>query len=165
MEPRIWIACLAAYNNGILHGRWFDAPTSVEEFQEQIDEVIKSSPIPGAEEWAIHDTEDLPVGEYPDMDELVRTAEFVKEHGELGIAVLDNFSGDIEAAKRALDEDYSGCYSDRADFAEQFSRDIGSEIPDWLEYYIDWDSMGRDMLMNSFYGLEVNGDLHVFLNS
>ena len=24
-EPRIYVACLAAYNNGILHGAWIDA--------------------------------------------------------------------------------------------------------------------------------------------
>jgi Antirestriction protein (ArdA) len=24
-EPRIYVACLAAYNNGYLHGAWIDA--------------------------------------------------------------------------------------------------------------------------------------------
>ena len=26
-RPRIYVACLAAYNNGRLHGRWIDATT------------------------------------------------------------------------------------------------------------------------------------------
>ena len=26
-QPRIYVACLAAYNNGCLHGRWIDATT------------------------------------------------------------------------------------------------------------------------------------------
>jgi hypothetical protein len=24
LEPRIYVACLAAYNNGLLHGAWID---------------------------------------------------------------------------------------------------------------------------------------------
>ena len=27
--PRIYVACLAAYNNGRLHGRWIDATTRI----------------------------------------------------------------------------------------------------------------------------------------
>ena len=35
-RPRIYVACLAAYNNGCLHGRWIDATT--------IDQVLADYP-------------------------------------------------------------------------------------------------------------------------
>jgi len=31
-RPRIYVACLAAYNNGRLHGRWIDATTAAADF-------------------------------------------------------------------------------------------------------------------------------------
>ncbi len=55
--PRIYVACLAAYNNGRLHGRWIDAGQDVEEIQTEITEMLAASPIQLAEEWAIHDYE------------------------------------------------------------------------------------------------------------
>ena len=29
-QPRVYIACLAAYNNGILHGKWLDADDGID---------------------------------------------------------------------------------------------------------------------------------------
>jgi len=51
--PRIYVACLAAYNSGRLHGRWIDAAQDAEDIKAQIAEMLKESPEPGAEEWAI----------------------------------------------------------------------------------------------------------------
>ncbi|MDR0779720.1 MAG: antirestriction protein ArdA, partial [Pseudomonadales bacterium] len=57
MEPRIYVACLAAYNNGILHGAWLDAAQEPEALQNEVRDMLAASPIAGAEEWAIHDYE------------------------------------------------------------------------------------------------------------
>ncbi|MEO0467721.1 MAG: antirestriction protein ArdA, partial [Pseudomonadota bacterium] len=51
--PRIYVACLAAYNNGRLHGRWIDA-TDPHEVWQQVSAMLAASPEPDAEEWAIH---------------------------------------------------------------------------------------------------------------
>ena len=51
--PRIYVACLAAYNNGCLHGRWIDA-TTPDEIMDEVRAMLAASPLPGAEEWAIH---------------------------------------------------------------------------------------------------------------
>ena len=51
--PRIYVACLAAYNNGFLHGRWIDA-TTPDEIMEEVQAMLAASPIPQAEEWGIH---------------------------------------------------------------------------------------------------------------
>ena len=52
-RPRIYVACLAAYNNGRLHGRWIDA-TDPHEVWQHVRGMLAASPEPDAEEWAIH---------------------------------------------------------------------------------------------------------------
>jgi hypothetical protein len=56
-DPRLYFACLAAYNAGHLHGVWVDFYSGItpEEVEEAITAMIKASPVPDAEEWAIHD--------------------------------------------------------------------------------------------------------------
>ena len=57
---QIYIACLAAYNSGYLHGKWIDVSSDEEEMKTEAQKVIKTSPVPDAEEWAIHDYDDFP---------------------------------------------------------------------------------------------------------
>ena len=62
---------MAAYNNGRLHGVWIDATGDVEEIQEQINKMLKASPEPDAEEYAIHDYEGFGgygLGEYEGIE-------------------------------------------------------------------------------------------------
>ena len=44
--PRFYVACLASYNNGILHGAWIEASTDVEEMQSEIASMLRQSPCP-----------------------------------------------------------------------------------------------------------------------
>ena len=46
-DIRIYVACLAAYNNGILHGKWIDAHQDEIAIFDEINLMLKSSPIPG----------------------------------------------------------------------------------------------------------------------
>jgi hypothetical protein len=43
ITPKIYVACLAAYNNATLHGTWIDADQSVEDLQTEIDDKLKTS--------------------------------------------------------------------------------------------------------------------------
>ena len=66
--PRIYVACLAAYNGGRLHGEWIDADQSADDIGEAIKQMLSRSPEPCAEEWAIHDHENfqgIELGECP----------------------------------------------------------------------------------------------------
>lgn len=56
-EPQIYVACLAAYNNGHLHGAWIDAAQEPWAIYDAVRVMLAASPIAGAEEWAIHDYE------------------------------------------------------------------------------------------------------------
>lgn len=85
--PRIYAACLAAYNSGRLHGRWIDAIQDPEDIQAEISEMLAASPIPDAEEWAIHDYEGFEgarLEEYSGIEKAHALALFIVEHGPLG---------------------------------------------------------------------------------
>jgi len=57
-EIKIYVACLAAYNNGYLHGEWIDATQELSDIYDQVNAMLKASPVEEeAEEYAIHDYE------------------------------------------------------------------------------------------------------------
>ena len=57
-EIRVYVADLAAYNNGFLHGVWIDATLELDDIQEQVSEMLKATPLDEeVEEYAIHDYE------------------------------------------------------------------------------------------------------------
>jgi|HubBroStandDraft_4_1064222.scaffolds.fasta_scaffold01218_22 antirestriction protein len=164
ITPRIYVACLAAYNSGYLHGEWIDVD-SEEQVWGDIKKILKTSPIPDAEEWAIHDHEYLGmVSEYECIDKLVVYAEFIREHGELGIALLEHFNNNIEDAIIALEDNYHGEYDDQQDFVIRLTEETGGEIPKHLQFYIDYAAMARDYFMCDFYDIEVGNSIHVFSN-
>lgn len=43
---KIYVACLASYDNGVLHGRWINASRDVESMQSEIDVMLRESPFP-----------------------------------------------------------------------------------------------------------------------
>jgi antirestriction protein len=153
LQPRIYVACLAAYNNGHLHGAWLDASADEWAMWEGIAKMLACSPIPHAEEWAVHDYEGfggVRIGEYTGLGRIAEITGFLAEHGELGAAVLDHFSGDIEEAREALEQRYLGCHASLADHVQELTEE-SAVIPQALRYYIDWQAMARDA--------ELNGDL------
>ena len=71
---QIYVACLASYNNGCLSGKWITPADTEEKLQAQIDAILKASPEPDAEEWAIHDYDNFPnLGEYPDNKDIIKS--------------------------------------------------------------------------------------------
>ena len=164
-RPRIYVACLAAYNNGGLHGRWIDA-TTPDEIRDEVRAMLAASPEPDAEEWAIHDYEGFEganLSEYASFETVCELADFIVEHGELGGKVLSHFGDDLGEARAAY-EDYAGEYQSAADFAEQLHEDTGTEIPESLRYYIDWQALARDMALNGEIMVFKTGfdEVHVF---
>ena len=164
-EIRIYVACLAAYNSGYLHGQWIDVTLGEDTIWEGIREVLKTSPIPDAEEWAIHDYEGfegLDISEYEGIESVYEKAAFIEEHGRMGAMLAEHFGGDMEEARKALDDQYAGSYKSLADFAEDITEQT-TVIPDTLQYYIDYERMGRDMAISDVFTIEAAFDeIHVF---
>ena len=165
-EINIYVADLAAYNNGKLHGVWIDATQDLDDIQAQINQMLAKSPEGFAEEYAIHDYEGFcgySVSEYDGIELVHEIACFIEEHSDVGGELLNHFSGDIDEAKKAMEDNYCGCHSSLADYAEELTEQT-TEIPQHLAFYIDYERMGRDMeLSGDIYTIETAHDeVHVF---
>src|SRR5437763_12192716 len=128
MTPsRVYVACLAAYNNGRLHGRWIDANQSPEDIWEEVHAMLASSPEPGAEEWAIHDYEgfgSLRLSEWESFERVSAIAAGIAEHGHAFTAWLSyDESRDLENPEAFLDA-YRGEWDSLRACAEQFADDM-----------------------------------------
>lgn len=164
-EPRIYVADLAAYNNGKLHGVWIDAALELDDIQEAVAKMLKASPEGFAEEYAIHDYEGFGsyrVSEYEGLESVHEVACFIEEHEELGAELLAHFSS-IDEARTAIDENYAGCYESIADFAEELTED-SVQIPHSLARYIDFNAMAYDMEVGGdIFTIELgHGEVHIF---
>jgi len=125
--PRIYVACLASYNNGCLFGRWIEVSEDEAALRSEVAAMLRASPEPAAEEHAIHDFENFEgceVREYESFSHVVALAQFAGEHGALGGEVLSYYGGDLEDARTALEDRYAGAYASLEDFAEAIGRDM-----------------------------------------
>lgn len=171
VEPRIYVADLAAYNSGKLHGVWIDATQDASDIETEIEAMLAKSPVgKEAEEWAIHDYEGfgkLKLGEHEDLDKIAKIAELMKERGPVFAAVVDHFgtADDLDEAIEAMEEKYSGEYDDLADWAYREAEDSGEmkDIPERFRNYIDWAGIGDDAETNGgIFTVEHDGKVHVF---
>lgn len=164
-DIRIYVADLAAYNAGYLHGIWIDATLEVAEMQKQINTLLSSSPVSDAEEYAIHDFEgfgDYRLGEYAGLEAAHNIASFLQEYPDFGSVLLNHFS-DLEEAREMAENNYCGSYASLADYAQELTEET-SEIPSHLQYYIDYEAMARDMEMSGdVFSIETGyREVHVF---
>lgn len=165
-EPRIYVACLAAYNSGTLHGEWIDANQDADDIREEIAEMLKNSPIPDAEEWAIHDYEGfskLTISEYEDIDDVAEYAQAIAEHGEAIAIYLDYQGSGTKLDVDAFQEAYRGCFRNEQEFGEQLFDELYShEVPKFLEYYIDYEAFTRDLFCGDYWSADGSEGCHVF---
>jgi len=160
--PRIYVACLASYNAGKLHGQWIDANQDEESLQDAINGVLVTSPEPGAEEWAIHDYDYMPnLEENPDLEQVSEIARLIEEHGEPFRIFVDHEGAEYASEERFQDAycgEYGGLLSDPLTaYAEEYMSEAFT-IPEDLEPYIDYERYARDLDCEGFW--EKNG--HIF---
>ncbi len=163
-EIRIYVACLAAYNDGQLHGAWINAEQDEQAIREAIAAMLAQSPIMFAEEYAIHDFEGfegVSISEYADIATVSQVAAFIAEHGALGGKLVEYF-GSLDEAREAIEDHYAGEYKSLADFAQELTEQ-STEIPASLQYYIDWERMARDLEINDVLPIEMGFEcVHIF---
>ncbi len=164
--PRIYVACLASYNNGILHGAWIDA-TDEDEMEEGIKAMLKAGPIPNAEEWAIHgfDFKGVRLSEHESIEKIAELAQAIEEHGEAYALYADNVGLDYATVEN-FEDIYAGDWESEKDFGENlFDELYAHEIPDHLQNYIDYESFSHDLFMGDYYSLTGNnGECYVYHN-
>ncbi len=165
-QLQIYVVCLSSYNNGILFGEWIDATCNVEDIQEQIKQLLAKSPTPGAEEFAIHDYRgfgSLHIKRDESIEKVQEKALFIVEHGDLGAEVLAYHRGNLYYATEALEEYYVGEYESELDYAAYLFDELYlHEIPKSVRDYISYTRFQRDIFIDDYFSLEVNGSCHIF---
>lgn len=161
LHPEIYVACLASYNAGILHGVWLEVE-SLEDMQANITVMLAASTMPDAEEWAIHDTSDLGCIDVQraDLQDIVLAADFLRTYGELGAEVLA-MVGDLERAQYWMEECYLGAFDSEVDFAQQWMAEC-YDIPEYLASYVDYQAVARDWLISAYDSIPLDGQVHIF---
>jgi antirestriction protein len=170
--PRIYVACLASYNAGVLHGAWIDIDENTD-VKEAIDAMLASSPSQGAgaEEWRIDDHDGwmgLDPAAYCE-NELPELARMLDEHGEAFAAWVGNCASgwDFDDYESAFQDVYAGEWGSLEDFAANLLEESGelAEIPERLRRYFDYQAYGRDLeLGGDVWSQRSNGILYVFWN-
>jgi antirestriction protein len=176
-SPRIYVACLAAYNSGILHGAWIDADQDADDIYEDVQKMLNASPEPDAEEWAIHDHEDFhpwSPSEYTSFKDIATAAELIADHADAGAAFINNDDSVLDSDTLSDDfhESYQGAYESERDYAYACAEDPG--LPDGtflgtgdnaLEPYLDWDALEEYYLGDCWTYKDSSYQVHVFRSS
>lgn len=156
MTFRVYIACLAAYNAGILHGEWVEVSPCPNEMREEISRILKASPEPDAEEWAIHDNEGFGsyhVSEHPNLEDLCDHVDAFYETRH-DCDLIDGVIADRNCSAREaiefIDEHYAGEWESVEHWAEDFLEETEGldKLPDHLRYYFDYSAYVRDKELN-----------------
>jgi antirestriction protein len=62
-----------------------------------------------------------------------------------------------------LTDCYQGCFDSEVDFAWQlFDECYAHQMPDNLIYYFDCEAFARDLFINDYCSVDVDGQTHVF---
>ncbi len=156
LKPMIYVACLAAYNAGILHGEWIEAAQDVDSLNQEVQEILSQSPEPFAEEWAIHDYEgfgDIRFSEWHGLSEVSRLALLVENHGE-AFAAYAAHVGQETATEEAFEEAYCGHWESELAYAEHLFDELYlHEVPEHARYYIDYEAFSRDLFFDGYFSV------------
>ena len=153
-SPAIYVASLADYNNGVLHGAWIDAAREPADIQADIDAMLAQSREPNAEEYAIFDYDQFGQcrisRKRPDRPGRADRAWHqgarlrIRRLGEVNEGAPERFDDFTEA--------YLGHYDSVQDYAEQLVDDLGytaelAKLPESLRHYLrfDTEALAQDM--------------------
>lgn len=176
-KPSVYVASLADYNAGRLHGTWIDPAQDLDEVHEAVSEMLRRSRTPGAEEYAIHDFSGfgrhVEMGEYTPLDRVHALALGMKEYGMSFAAwwsYVNPLSSDEVELQQQFCEDYRGTWGTLEDYAEQYLDDIGAvkiaeQIPTWLQSYLalDIEGFARDLVLGGeIVAIEDIHGIHIF---
>lgn len=155
-KPRIYIACLASYNAGVLHGEWIIPATNKDELQKQIDDMLKKSRQPYADEWAVHDYDSFyNLGEYPDLEDIIKVQEsYLNFHTvEIVNAFLENWSvADLDNIDDAFISWGWDSFQDFADHeADEMLDEHLNDSANCIRSHFDYKSYARDLEHDYYY--------------
>jgi len=174
---RVYITDLEAYNNGHLVGEWYTLPMSSDELAEAIEnELYKGKQICESdhhhEEYFITDYECdyMKIDEYADLERLNVIAEDMDrldEHEQTAVKLLlENYVvSDIEEAIENIDNIHCTGETKMEDVAYNYIEETGAlkDMPESLQFYFDYESLGKDMEINGSFYTDENGNIWEYI--
>ena len=161
--PRVWIGCLACYNDGRLVGDWFDADTADEVTTY---DVHGDSRADSHEELWVFDHENLPVrGE---LDPLT-AAEWGRVYTEVGPEHWPALCAWVESGNYVTEgdtdlpsiSDFEDSYQGHWESFEDYARQLAG-VPEEIANYFDWDSWTSDLAFDCPNYDDPEGGVFVF---
>ena len=160
---RVWVGCLACYNDGRLVGEWVDAVDA---------DTFTPCERAGHEEWWVMDHDGLPIdGECsPAYAAALAECLALVEPWRRGAAFAwireGNYSTDTEGLPILSDFDdaYQGEYDSPRDYAQTLAEDSGL-VPEeyvWPTSCIDWEQATRELMMDHYTAPASGGGVYVF---
>ena len=167
---RVYVACLASYNAGTLHGAWIDLTADASDIADAIAGVLAESPEPGAEEWAIHDHEGLCgllSGESADPEELAQIAEVIESADDVEAleAFVDYGWNKLDTLADDFEEHYLGEHDSEIDYASDRveSIDLLDGCNEVAAFYFDYEAYSRDLFLGDLWSAPApGGGVYVF---
>lgn len=167
-EFRIYVADLAEYNAGRLHGEWL-TPTDyadVEDLQAAVTALMAHPD----HEYAIHDSEGVRIAEHTSLATIMHIARAVEEHGveKVNAYLEEGRSSDLSTLASDISDADMGEYSSKEAWAEEqidSAYDLNKLLGN-LANYFDYAAYARDAQLGgdvTFVSLE-NGNVWVLSN-
>lgn len=172
----LYFADLAACNNGQLHGVWVDPSDGADAMSDAIAEMLAASPVAGADEAAIHDTDDVPpfiadaIGEDLTIWEQWADARQVAidDHGAEVVAAWETFMHDRDHhmagrcwpdVYRELDDYYVGVAESAEAWAMEHTYEAAEARGDNTDIlqWIDWESLWNHDLRHYYDAVPIAG--------
>jgi antirestriction protein len=162
--PRIYVACLACYNDGKLHGVWVDAIDADEIETARLALQTECGHLDN--DWAIHDYEGfcgIKLGESESFTDVAELARLLEEHGPAYAAYVENVG-----AKYATEDGFRDAYQGEFDSAEAYAEELVAELYDLkalgnLANYIDYEAFARDLGFDGYtFSRAPSGGVFVF---
>lgn len=179
---RVWVGCLACYNNGHLVGFWVNAEEAAEAgtqkgFNQRISTPVMHE-IEQHEEFWVFDVEaphSMLVKEMSPVEatEIAKALALIIDEGYVypflawvddGYATLPSNVDDAEELLDQFESAFIGHYDSRVNFAMEFAME-GAQLPDelpWPYTYIDWEK-AADELFHDYIDIDApDGGIYVF---
>lgn len=165
--PRVWVGCLACYNDGRLIGEWLDA----DECEDATPQSVGCKYASHEEPWCFdHEGWSGALsGEVSPMeaarvwaDEAEPVFKWAEENG-VPVAAAYEAAEQYDGSADWLAENYIGTFGSLREYAEECIEGSGTldDVPEFLRNYIDYESYGAD-LRHDVAMVELNGDLYLF---
>lgn len=160
MEMRVWIGCMACYNNGNLRGDWHDAESAGDVTPED----IHGGETDHEELWC-YDLEGFPKGsgEMSPADAQAMAEAMAKvDEPEAFAAWVENGCGTFEDVD-GFQEAFCGEYESEEDYAEELAEELGVLQTQWPNNCIDWEQAARELFCGDYWSTSVRGGRRVYV--